>query len=66
MRISAPAGFARVRAKESFVKRRKRRGKGAEFVDADFAKMEKETAIGQTAANRSGRHNSSAGKCIGR
>jgi hypothetical protein len=28
-----------VRAKGSFVKRRKRRGKGAEFVDADFAEI---------------------------
>jgi ribosome-binding factor A len=39
MRIGAPAGPARVRAKGSFVKRRKRRGKGAEFVDADFAEI---------------------------
>ena len=28
-----------MRAKGSFVKRRKRRGKGAEFVDADFAEI---------------------------
>jgi ribosome-binding factor A len=39
MRIRAPAGSARVRAKGSFVKPRKRRGKGAEFVDADFAEI---------------------------
>jgi ribosome-binding factor A len=39
MRIRAPAGSARVRAKGSFVKRRKHRGKGAEFVDADFAEI---------------------------
>lgn len=39
MRIRAPAGSARVRAKGSFVKRRQRRGKGAEFVDADFAEI---------------------------
>jgi ribosome-binding factor A len=39
MSIRAPAGSARVRAKGSFVKRGKRRGKGAEFVDADFAEI---------------------------
>jgi len=39
VRIRAPAGSARVRAKGSFVKRRKRRRKGAEFVDADFAEI---------------------------
>ena len=49
MRISAPAGSARVRAKGSFVKRRKRRGKGAEFVDADFA----EILYGEENGNRS-------------
>jgi len=39
MRVRAPGGSARVRAKGSFVKRRKRRGKGAEFVDPDFAEI---------------------------
>ncbi len=39
MRIRAPGGCARVRAKGSFVKRKKRRGKGAEFVDTDFAEI---------------------------
>lgn len=48
MRIRAPAGSARVR-KGSFVKRRKRRGKGAEFVDADFA----EILYGEGNVNRS-------------
>jgi ribosome-binding factor A len=49
MRIRVPAGSARVRAKGSFVKRRKRRGKGAEFVDADFA----EILYGEGNGNRS-------------
>src|SRR5258708_13283592 len=49
MRILAPRGSARVRAKGSFVKRRKRRGKGAEFVDADFA----EILYGERNGNRS-------------
>jgi ribosome-binding factor A len=39
----------RARAKGSFVKRRKRRGKGAEFVDADFA----EILYGEGNSNRS-------------
>jgi len=49
MRIRAPAGSARVRAKGSFVKRRKRRDKGPEFVDADFA----EILYGEGNGNRS-------------
>lgn len=49
MRILAPAGCARVRAKGSFVKRRKRRGNGAGFVDADFA----EILFGEGNGNRS-------------
>jgi hypothetical protein len=51
MRIIALAGSVRVRAKGSFVKRRKRRGKGAEFVDADFA----EILYGERNGNRSDR-----------
>lgn len=39
MRIRARAGSARVRAKGSFVKRGRRRDKGEEFVDADFAEI---------------------------
>jgi ribosome-binding factor A len=39
----------RVRAKGSFVKRRKRRGQGAEFVDPDFA----EILYGEGNGNRS-------------
>jgi ribosome-binding factor A len=38
-----------LRAKGSFVKRRKRRGKGAEFADADFG----EILYGEGSANRS-------------
>jgi ribosome-binding factor A len=52
MRIRAPAGSARVRAKGSFVKRRKRRGKGAEFVDADFAEILYGEGSGGRADNR--------------
>lgn len=49
MRINAPVGSARMRAKGSSVKRKLRRGKEAEFIDADFA----ESLYGDGNSNRS-------------